>query len=46
LIKMANIKSNQTYSLNASEYSEGIYFYIIHIKNQSLYSKGSFISAN
>lgn len=46
LIKTANIKSNQTYSLNASEYSEGIYFYIIHIKNQSLYSKGSFISAN
>ena len=46
LVKTANIKSNQTYSLNASEYSEGIYFYIIHIKNQSLYSKGSFISAN
>jgi hypothetical protein len=46
LIKTANIKSNQTYSLNASEYLEGIYFYIIHIKNQSLYSKGSFISAN
>ncbi len=45
-IKTANIKSNQTYSLNASEYSEGIYFYIIHIKNQSLYSKGIFISAN
>jgi hypothetical protein len=46
LIKTANIKSNQTYSLNGSEYSAGIYFYIIHIKNESLYSKGSFISAN
>lgn len=46
LIKTANIKSNQTYSLNQSDYSAGIYFYIINIKNQSLYSKGSFISTN
>ncbi len=46
LVKTANIKSNQTYPLNASEYSAGIYFYMIHIKNQSLYSKGSFISTN
>ncbi len=46
LIKTANIKSNQTYPLNSSEYSAGIYFYIINIKNESLYSKGSFISTN
>ena len=46
LIKTANIKSNQTYPLNSSEYSSGIYFYIINIKNESLYSKGSFISTN
>jgi hypothetical protein len=40
------LNGNETYSLNAEKYSNGIYFYFITIKGSSSFSKGSFISAN
>ena len=46
LIQMANLKSNEAYDLNSVEYASGIYFYIIKVKEDSSYSKGSFISVN
>ena len=44
LIKTANVKNKQTYFINPTEYSPGIYFY--NIKSEAFYSKGTFISAN
>jgi hypothetical protein len=44
LIKTANVKNNQTYFINPTEYSPGIYFY--NIQSEAFYSNGTFISAN
>lgn len=44
LIENKTLKSNDYYSLNSTEYATGIYFYTIKLKNETSYSKGSFIS--
>ncbi len=46
LIETQSLKGNESYGINASKFSAGIYFYNIIIKETSSYSKGSFISAN
>lgn len=46
LMQSHNLKSNENYVLNSAEYAAGIYFYIISMKGESSYSKGTFISVN
>lgn len=37
------LKANETYNLNASEFSSGIYFYTIELSDKSASTKGKFI---
>lgn len=43
-IKNETVTANQNYFLNSDDYSAGVYFYFIHLKNKQLVSKASFIS--
>ncbi|MES2515680.1 MAG: T9SS type A sorting domain-containing protein [Bacteroidota bacterium] len=45
-VKANQIKSNEVYVLNPVDYAAGVYFYVITIKDETSYSKGSFISVN
>lgn len=44
LIETKSLKSYEYHSLNSANYIAGVYFYIINVKNETTYSKGSFIS--
>ncbi|MES2565955.1 MAG: T9SS type A sorting domain-containing protein [Bacteroidota bacterium] len=45
LVNSTRLNADASFSLNSSDYSSGIYFYVINLENSSDYSKGSFISA-
>lgn len=46
LIETKSLKSNENYYLNSTDYAAGLYFYTINLKNETTYTKGSFISNN
>ena len=46
LLENKKINADELYTLNADNYTSGIYFYFIQLKSSKKYSKGSFISAN
>ncbi len=46
LIKTQRLKHDESFSMISSEYSSGVYFYVIHLSGENSYTKGNFILTN
>lgn len=44
IIKNETVNAHQNYNLNTNDYSAGVYFYFINLKNKQLVTKASFVS--